>query len=176
MMYQTIRAETPVYGGYVIGRDGRIVFIKGAIPGELVEVSIEERKRDYSLASVSNILEPSPSRREAPCRVFGLCGGCQLQFAEYGEQVSMKEEIMRDTMKRIGGLDVQLSPPLTDREFRYRHRSQFKVSGKGEIGFYREGTRDILPVEDCPVMVDEINDALRGFAPSDLKGSGRYQS
>ncbi|HXX57782.1 MAG TPA: class I SAM-dependent RNA methyltransferase [Thermodesulfovibrionales bacterium] len=162
-----MRAESPVYGGYAIGRDGKVVFIRGAIPGELVEVAIEEKKKDYSIATARNILEPSPSRREAPCRVFGLCGGCQLQFVEYEGQVSMKEEIIRDTMRRIGGLDVQLLPPLTDREFRYRHRAQFKVSPKGEVGFYREGTRDILRIEECPVMVDEINGALR-----ELRGIG----
>jgi tRNA/tmRNA/rRNA uracil-C5-methylase (TrmA/RlmC/RlmD family) len=58
-----LKAETPVYGGYVLGRDGRVIFIRGAIPGELVDVSVEERKRDYSVASVRNVVEPSPSRR-----------------------------------------------------------------------------------------------------------------
>jgi 23S rRNA (uracil1939-C5)-methyltransferase len=154
----------------VIGRDGKVVFIKGAIPGELVEVALEDKKKDYCLASVKNVVEPSPFRRQPPCRVFGVCGGCQLQFVEYERQVSLKEEIILDTLRRIGGIDVQLMPSLTEREFRYRHRVQFKISQKGEIGFFREGTREVIAVDECPVAVDEINRVLHGLKTLDLKG------
>ncbi len=165
-----LRAETPVYGGYVLGRDGRVVFIRGAIPGELVDVLVEERKKDYSVASVRNVIEPSPSRREPPCRIFGICGGCQLQFMEYDAQVSVKEEILRDAMRRIGDVEVTLMPSLTGQEFGYRHRGQFKVSAAGAVGFYREGSREVIPVEQCPVMAPEINVMLRKLARVDLKG------
>ncbi|HAM50946.1 MAG TPA: hypothetical protein DCP92_09760 [Nitrospiraceae bacterium] len=174
-MLQTIKAESPVYGGYVIGRDGKIVFIKGAIPGELVEVSFEEKKRDYCLASVKTILEPSPFRRQPPCKVFGMCGGCQLQFVEYERQISLKEEIILDTMRRIGGVDVQLMSSLTEEEFRYRHRIQFKISRQGEIGFYREGTREVIAVDECPVSVDKINHVLQGLKTLDLRGVKEIQ-
>lgn len=165
-----LKAETPVYGGYVLGRDGRIIFIRGAIPGELVDVSVEERKRDYSVASVRNVIEPSPLRREPPCRIFGICGGCQLQFMEYEKQVSVKEEILLDAMRRIGGVEVTLMPSLAGREFGYRHRGQFKVSAEGAVGFYREGTREVIPVEHCPIMAPEINGMLRTLGNADLRG------
>jgi 23S rRNA (uracil1939-C5)-methyltransferase len=165
-----LKAETPVYGGFVLGRDGRVIFIRGAIPGELVDVFVEERKRDYSVASVRNVVEPSPSRREPPCRIFGICGGCQLQFMEYEKQVSMKEEILLDAMRRIGDVEVTLTPSLAAQEFGYRHRGQFKVSAEGAVGFYREGTREVIPVEYCPVMAPEINGMLRKLAGVDLRG------
>lgn len=173
-MFQTLRAETPVYGGYIIARSasdgGKVIFVKGAIPGELVEISIEERKKDYCVASVEAIIEPSSFRREPPCKVFGRCGGCQIQFIEYEKQVSIKEEILIGTMGRIGGVDVQLMPSLTDAEFRYRRRGQFKISQAGELGFYRRGSRDVIPVAECPLMVDEINDALHRLNGIGLKG------
>jgi len=165
-----LKAETPVYGGYVLGRDGRVIFIRGAIPGELVDVSVEERKRDYSVASVRTVIEPSPSRRDPPCRIFGTCGGCQLQFMEYDRQVSVKEEIIVDAMKRIGDVEVTLMPSLAAQEFGYRHRGQFKVSAEGAVGFYREGTREVIPLEHCPVMVPEINGMLRKLAGAGLRG------
>jgi 23S rRNA (uracil1939-C5)-methyltransferase len=165
-----LRAETPVYGGYVLGRDGRVIFIRGAIPGELVDVSIEERKRDYSVASVRNVIEPSPSRRDPLCRIFGICGGCQLQFMEYDKQVSMKEEILIDAMRRIGDVEVALMPSLVAQEFGYRHRGQFKVSAEGAVGFYREGTREVIPVDHCPIMVPEINGMLQTLGSIDLRG------
>lgn len=168
---QTIRAEQPVYGGYVIGRDGKIVFIKGAIPGELVEIAIEDRKKDYYTASVKAITEPSPDRREPPCNLFGSCGGCQLQYITHAKQVNMKEEILLDTMRRMAAVDIQLGPSITGREFGYRYRGQFKVSPAGETGFYREGTREVIPVEECPLMIDKINQTLQALKGIDIKGA-----
>ena len=77
-----LKAQEPVYGGYVLHRSEQegITFIKGAIPGEVVEVEVEEKKRDYRVASVVEVLEPSPQRTEPPCQYFGDCGGCHLQF------------------------------------------------------------------------------------------------
>lgn len=165
-----VRADAPVYGGYVMAREGKIIFVRGAIPGELVHISVEERKKHYSIASVKGIVEESPDRRQARCRFFGVCGGCQLQFIEYRRQVSMKEEILLDAMKRIGDVTVALMPSITGEEFGYRQRGQFKVSREGKIGFYREGTREVVPVDECPVMAREINDTLQKLGSMNLRG------
>ena len=170
ILQSIVRADIPVYGGYVICRDPKIVFIRGAIPGELVEISVDEKKRDYSLATARRIIEPSPYRRQPPCPVFGTCGGCQVQFMEYERQVSVKEEILLDALKRIGDLHITLMPSMVGKEFRYRHRAQLKVSPHGAIGFYREGTREVVNIEECPLMVDEINRFLRNVRALDLRG------
>ena len=169
-MSLVIKAQSPVYGGYVIAREDGIIFIRGAIPDEVVEVSISEKKRDYSIGAVTNILEPSPYRITPPCPVFGICGGCHLQFISYDKQVSMKEEILLDSMKRIGGIEASLSEALTERDYHYRHRAQFKISPKGGIGFYREGTRDVVAIEECPLMIQEINLVLRQAKGMKLSG------
>ncbi len=160
-MSLVIKTQSAVYGGYVIARDNGIIFIRGAIPEEVVEVSISEKKRDYSVGAVTNVIEPSPHRIEPPCPLFGTCGGCQLQFISYEKQVSMKEEILLDSLHRIGDIEIALSPPLTEKDYYYRYRGQFKVSPKGAIGFYKEGTREVVPVEECPLMIEEINSLLK---------------
>lgn len=165
-----VRADIAVYGGYVISRDGGIVFIRGALPGELVEVSVKEKKKDYSIAEVTDIIEPSSERVEPRCRYFGECGGCQLQFASYDNQVAMKTGVLLDCLNRIGKIEIELSPPLLGNDFNYRHRAQFKVSKEGKLGFYREGTRDVVPIDSCPLMVDSINDALAKLSGIGLKG------
>jgi|Deesub1362A_J573_1020465.scaffolds.fasta_scaffold00027_49 23S rRNA (uracil1939-C5)-methyltransferase len=165
-----LKAEAPVYGGFVISRNDGIVFIKGAVPGEVVEVSIDEKKRDYSVASVTDIIEPSSYRVEPLCRYFGACGGCQLQFVSYEKQVSMKTEILTDCLERIGDIKIELLPPVTGRNFNYRRRAQFKVSKDGSIGFYKEGTRDVVAIDECPLMVKEINEMLRKLKHLDLSG------
>ena len=169
-MSQIIKAQSPVYGGYVIARDSGVIFIKGAIPDEVVEVSISEKKRDYSIGAVTNVIEPSPYRINPPCSVFGTCGGCHFQFISYERQVSMKEEILLDSVSRIGKMEAQLSPALTDRNYNYRYRGQFKISREGKIGFYREGTRDVVPVEECPLMIKEINRIVRELNNRKLSG------
>lgn len=155
-----LESLSPAYGGYTIARDDKVVLIKGAIPGEKVEVEIEEQRRDYSVASVISVVEPSPFRVAPPCPVFGLCGGCQLQFIEYEKQLSIKSDILTDSLRRLGGIDMPLGPSLSDDQWRYRHRAQFKVSKAGEIGFYKASSRDVVPFDSCLLMRDEINEVL----------------
>jgi 23S rRNA (uracil1939-C5)-methyltransferase len=156
-----VRPLLPAYGGYTIARDEKIILIKGAVPGELVELNIDERKRDYMLATVTRVVEPSEFRVEPKCPVFGICGGCHLQFIAYEKQVSMKEEVLVDSLTRLGGIEVQLSPSLTDAQWHYRRRAQFKISREGTIGFFRESSRDVVPFESCPLMIDRINELLQ---------------
>lgn len=152
------------YGGLSIGRwQGKVVMIKGVIPGETVEAAIEEEKRDYIIASVSRIVEPSPDRIMPDCRYFGICGGCHLQYISYSRQIKLKEEILSDCIKRLANIDMQLSDSMFhDLPWRYRYRGQFKVSD-GRIGFYREKTRDVVDIENCPLMIDEINVCLKNI-------------
>lgn len=156
-----LKALTPAYGGYTIARDEKVIFIKGAIPGEVVEVEIAEKKRDYSVANALTVVEPSEHRVNPPCPVFGICGGCQLQYITYEKQLSMKDEILLDACRRLGGFETGLDPALTDAQWQYRCRAQFKVSKEGTIGFFRASSRDVVEFDNCPLMIQEINDLLR---------------
>lgn len=158
----TVRAETPAYGGFSIGRSkGKVFLIKGAIPGETVAVKIEGERKDYSLATVSEILIPSPDRVEPRCPVFGVCGGCQYQYLSYEGQHRLKEAVLKDCLRRIARIETDLSKSLlAPIPWKYRHRGQFKFS-RGKTGFYREKTREIVPIEECPLMADSVNEYLR---------------
>lgn len=169
-MTQLLRAGDAVYGGYVISRDGGVVFIRGAIPGEMIEVSVREKKRDYSIADVTEVVEPSESRVEPSCRYFGECGGCHLQFVSYDKQVKMKSSVLMDCLNRIGEVQVDLAPAISGPDFNYRRRAQFKVSKEGMVGFYRQGTRDVVPISECPLMTGEVNSTLRRIKDLELSG------
>ena len=169
-MTQVLQAGDAVYGGYVISRDNGVVFIRGAIPGEVVEAAVREKKRDYSVADVTEVVEPSKSRVEPYCRYFGECGGCQLQFVSYEKQVQMKSSVLMDCLKRIGEIEIDLAPTVYGPDFMYRRRAQFKVSKEGFVGFYRQGTRDIVPISECPLMTDDVNSTLRKIKAMELLG------
>ena len=159
-----LKAQGPVYGGYVLHRSEKegITFIKGAIPGETVEVAVEVKKRDYSVARVMEVVEPSSNRMEPTCQYFGECGGCHLQYVTYPRQVEMKNHVLLDCLRRLGGIEeVHLDPPLYGEPFGYRKRGQFKVSREGKIGLFREATREVVEIESCPLMSDGVNAALK---------------
>jgi 23S rRNA (uracil1939-C5)-methyltransferase len=167
-MGQILKSTTPAYGGYSIARDDKVILIRGAIPGEVVEAEIEERRKDYSLARVVQVVEPSEHRVEPLCRVFGTCGGCQLQFISYEKQLQMKEEILADSLGRIGKLELPLGETLSDAQWHYRLRAQFKVSKTGEAGFFREASREVVSFDDCPLMCPEINTLLAKIKEKEL--------
>lgn len=155
----TLKIERPAYGNVFIARhEGKVVMVNGhTMPGETVEVVVEKERKDYITASVSEIIEPSANRIEPRCRYFGICGGCHYQHIPYERQVELKEEILKDCLKRIAKIEIDLSAFVTgDDQWNYRLRGQFKVSGD-EIGFYRENTRDVVNIESCPLMTDDVN-------------------
>lgn len=163
-----VRPSLPAYGGFTIAREEKVILVRGAVPGELVEVNIDERKRDYMLATVIQVIEPSEFRIEPKCRVFGICGGCHLQFIAYEKQVAMKEEVLVDSLTRLGRIEVQLSPSLTDVQWQYRCRAQFKISRAGVIGFFRESSREVVIFDSCPLMSDRINTLLQRIKEENL--------
>jgi 23S rRNA (uracil1939-C5)-methyltransferase len=160
---------TPVYGGFALARTDElgILFIRGALPGEKVEVRLGERKKDYAFADTIQVLSPSPYRVDPPCPYFGECGGCQLQHAAYPYQIEMKRGVLEEAFRRIGRADVvpALAPPGP--QFGYRFRGQFKTDGEG-IGFFAERSRRLVAVSRCPLMIGRISVAL----PT-LRGLGR---
>jgi 23S rRNA (uracil1939-C5)-methyltransferase len=155
-----LTAGPPAYGGYTVARlGGKVVMLKGAIPGETALAEVLQEKKDYSVAEAVKILEPSPERVEPPCPYFGACGGCQVQYASYPMQVGLKEEVLASALRRIGKMEVTLAEPLTGSPWNYRHRGQFKISG-GRVGYFREHSRELVDIDRCPLMVEEINEVF----------------
>ena len=158
-----LKADRPAYGGLFISRhEGKVVMIKGALlPGETVEVSIDDEKKDYITASVRKVIEPSPHRIEPACKYVGLCGGCHFQHIPYNLQIQIKEEILMDCLKRLGMIETALSEPIINNNpWNYRLRGQFKAS-RGKAGFYRANSREVVDIDNCPLMVKEIGESFQ---------------
>src|SRR5689334_18811416 len=104
MDWPHLRTTGVAKGGAAIARedDGRVVFVRGALPDEVVRAEIVERKRDFATAELRQVIEPSPWRIEAPCRfVAAGCGGCDLQHASLEGQRALKVRIVHDALVRI---------------------------------------------------------------------------
>nr|MDA8219793.1 TRAM domain-containing protein [Dehalococcoidales bacterium] len=109
-----IELDTFAHRGEAIGRqDGQVVFVAGGIPGETVDVEVYQRKHDFLRGRVRDVVSSSADRVLPPCPYFGVCGGCQLQHVAYSRQLALKEEVVRDQMRRIGAFpNPEVRPPL----------------------------------------------------------------
>ncbi len=95
--------------GEGIGKiDGFPFFVKGALPGDTIRASVMKAKKNMAFARLQEILVPSPDRIDAPCPVFGRCGGCQLMHLAYPAQLRYKEQKVKNALQRIGGISKEL--------------------------------------------------------------------
>jgi 23S rRNA (uracil1939-C5)-methyltransferase len=157
-----ITMEKIVYGGDGLGRvEGQAVFVPFAAPGDQLRVRITSLDRNFARGEIAEIIEPSRSRRAAPCPHFGICGGCQLQHLQYAAQLTTKAEFIRESLRRMGGIDWQDEiEVLAADEFGYRSRAEIKINGE-QIGFFKAGSHDICAVAECPILLPAANAALQ---------------
>lgn len=152
--------------GVGIGKyDGFTVFVNGALLGEVIDVKITKSKKNYAEGVVSKIIEPSPFRVDRVCSMkYVNCGGCQIQELDYSKQLEFKTNMVKEDLRRIGGLEnVDVKDTIgMENPFRYRNKAQFpvqKVDGKLKIGFYKKKSHDVIDMDKC-VIQDERNDRI----------------
>jgi len=108
-----LHIDSLAYGGNGVGRhDGFVVFARGGLPGDTVRARVTKVKRGFAEGVVTELVAPSGARVEAPCRHFGVCGGCRFQDLAYEVQLAEKERQVRDALVRIGRF---AEPPLLRR-------------------------------------------------------------
>ena len=141
------------------------VFVHGGIPGERVSTEVVRVHRKYASAIVTEVLEPSPDRVEAPCQYFGKCTGCQWQHLDYEAQLAVKRDKVIDALERVGGLegvDVSATMPSVHR-YSYRNHARFTVSREGFLGFVNRETRRFVRIDRCMIMQPSVNVVLEGL-------------
>ena len=152
-MSLTLTLDSLVYGGQAMGRlpDGRAVFVPFALPGEQVRLRLVEEKRGHVRAELLEVLQPSASRISPRCAHFGLCGGCHYQHMPYADQLAAKSAILREQLQRLGGLsDPPLAPTVpAPEDFYYRNYVQFHLAPDGKLGYHREGSNEVFPIQEC---------------------------
>ena len=170
--------------------DGLKVFVPFAAPQEKVKARLVTRKRDYAVARIEEILEPSPLRVKPPCPFYGECGGCQLQHLSYEGQLVVKKLIVNDALQRLGRVFVPVNNISSPSEpWRYRNKTQYPVgldaggkhkgtkSTSGErapefkVGFYRRESHNLLDIPSC-LLHPEVFDRLRSTAVEVFRAAG----
>lgn len=167
------------HGGSAVARaaDGRVVFVREACPGDVVDVQVTADRGSYLEGTIARIETPSDDRRTPPCPYFGVCGGCQWQHIAYNVQTEAKRQQVIDALSRIGKIpDAPVEETLTGRKpYGYRNRLEFRVGadpqGRPVLGLTEAGSDRIVPIEACLLLPDRVK-----RAPKALGGALRYLS
>ncbi|ADY12636.1 class I SAM-dependent RNA methyltransferase [Sphaerochaeta globosa] len=155
--------------GLAIGDDGKKVFVAETLPGEEVEASIVQKKGGYNIATVDSLLKASEHRIQPPCPYWGVCGGCDFQYADAPYQAACKEAIVLDNLSRLGGLQrdaFSVEPSVTGPAWNYRNRVRFHVDLTHKtVGFLRRKSSDLVRIESCPILTGRLNALLSDPKP-----------
>jgi 23S rRNA (uracil1939-C5)-methyltransferase len=157
-----VNIESMAFKGYGVARtDGKVLFIPHSVIGDKAWIKIIEKKKNYSIGKLIQLIEPSPWRVNPPCPFFGQCGGCQWQHVNDSIQINLKKEILKDILKRLGGLKE--TPPImalpSPRAYGYRARVQLKAKGDA-MGYYQEGSHRIVDIDRCLIAHPLVNQMI----------------
>lgn len=137
-----------------------IVFVPKALPGEKVRIRITEKKKNFARGKIVEILKSSDKRIESKCPYYKECGGCNLRHQTSEENLNFKKEKVKTAIRRIGKLDIKVEDIIPSlKEDNYRNKVSFKVE-ENRIGFYGEGTYQLIDIDYCLLAQKQINDSL----------------
>lgn len=159
-----LRVDKIAHGGVCVARhDGRVVFVTGAIPGELVEAEVfEDGGKAYCRATVTKVIEASADRVPHFWKAARLgVGGVEFGHIALERQRSLKTEVLAEAMERMAGLETSAPVKFAGGQedgLRYRTRIQLQVSASGAPGFHRERSHDVVEVTDIPLAVLDIEE------------------
>lgn len=141
------------------------IFVPLSVAGDRLEVELRQIQGKTAFAAIIEILEPSQDRIEAPCVYFGECGGCDFQQMSYKAQLEAKKGIIADCLSRIAHINWNFDIPIipSKEKFGYRLRTQFHANGKGQLGFFRRLTHEIIDIENCQVLTLPMNGVLNAL-------------
>lgn len=175
----------PAHGGHCVARvDGKVVFVRHALPGEIVEVSITEDAHErYARGDAVRVLEAAAGRVPAPCPVAGPggCGGCDLQHADLPTQRELKRQVVAEQLRRLGGYewsgDVESVPPESG--LGWRTRMRYQVTATGQLGLRAHRSHDVIEVPEQGCLLAHPDQPVRTgeYEPgSEVVVAGRGQS
>jgi len=182
--------------------EGKVYFVKGSVPGDVVNIEIRKNKSSFAEADILQLVAPSDKRIQPSCIHFGTCGGCKWQHIGYESQLAFKTQTVSDALSRIGKIEVQGMNPIVgcDAPFYYRNKLEFgftdrkwltleDITSGNEydrrgVGFHvPESFSGVLDVQHCWLQSGPSNDirsSVRQFALAnnysffDLKNQGGF--
>ena len=166
-----VRIEDLTHEGHgVARREGKAVFVEGALPGEEVRCAYTARRGRHDEARTLEVLTPAPERVEPRCAHFGICGGCALQHLDPTAQLARKQRWLLDSLTHIGKVQPeQVLEPLTGPIWGYRRRARLGVKdvtkkGRVLIGFRERRGPYLADLRRCEILDERVGGLLEELA------------
>ena len=152
--------------GYGIGRiDNLVVFVPGAMLGEVVLAEVTEYKKKMVTAQLLSVVSPSADRIAPQCVQSERCGGCELQHCNAKYQLKAKRQIVQDAITRLGRVDIEVEPVLgMEYPWQYRNKGIFHAdysAGNVQLGFYEQGSHTFVPAGTCMLFSNAVNGLVK---------------
>ena len=148
--------------------NNKIVFVDNALPSEIVDIKIIKEKKNFIEAEVNSYIKTAKNRIESPCPYFNNCGGCDLLHMKYDDMLKFKQEKIKNIIKKYLNIEIKINNIVKcDNSFYYRNKVTFQV--KEKIGFYKNKTYNIIPIDKCLISNELINNSIENLKKLDLK-------
>ncbi len=145
------------------------IFVENAIPGEVVDLKIVENKGSYAIGEVNRIIEPAPRRRKPICPHWQTCGGCSLMHVDYKGQIRMKEQALKQALKKYAGYTGPILPMIKNPDpLGYRNACKLPFgleNGKTVTGMYKRGTNKFVPLDRCIIHSKKLEKVRQELIP-----------
>jgi 23S rRNA (uracil1939-C5)-methyltransferase len=152
--------------GWGVVRAGKTVFVAGALPGETIEYQLRRSHRSYDEAELLRVVEPVVERVTPPCAHFGRCGGCALQHLAPAAQWRIKDDLLRESLRRVGKVEPrEWSEPLHGASLAYRRRARLgarfvHAKERSLVGFRERLSSYVADIERCVVLAEPVNELI----------------
>jgi len=156
----TVSIEKVAHGGHFIARhEGQVIFVRHAIPGELVVVEVTSTGSSFYRADVVEVLEASSDRVSPPCSYShaGGCGGCDFQHIDVARQRQLKADVIAEQFLRIAKREIAVTVEEVGDALHWRTRISSATDQQGRIGFYASRSHTVIPVKDCLIATAGVN-------------------
>ena len=142
------------FGNGIGNINGKIIFVKGALPGETVDVTITKDKKSFMEGTINTIIYKSSKRVEPFCKYFGVCGGCSLCHLNYENTLEYKKERVKNILYKF---DIpKINVIRNENDLYYRNKIELKIVD-GKLGFYEKSTHNLIEIKECKVTKKSIN-------------------
>lgn len=148
--------------------NGKVTFIKNALPSEIVDIHISKENKNYNEAEVVAYKKKSKSRVDAFCPYFNICGGCNLEHMSYNDTLKFKKEKVENILNKETIKFPNIKVVENPNPKNYRNKLSLKIV-KGQIGFYEEKTHTIIEISACPLASRSINACLKNLKSLSIK-------
>ncbi|NMA87309.1 MAG: 23S rRNA (uracil(1939)-C(5))-methyltransferase RlmD [Tissierellia bacterium] len=152
--------------GMGVGKyEGFIFFIDNCTLGDKVRAEILELKKNFGIGKAVEIIEESLYRARSKCNFFPECNGCQLHNLDYKKQLELKRDTVKNNLERIGKIEnVKINETIgMDNPYRYRNKADFKVDKNGNIGYFKRGSNDLIPIDRCIIQRESTDEIINDF-------------